>query len=58
MLVLSRNVGSSIIIDHDIKVIVLGVSGNQVRIGVEAPLEVEVNRLEVHERIYGAPEND
>ena len=44
MLILSRRVGESLIIDQDVKVHVLGVSGNQIRIGIEAPKEVTVHR--------------
>ena len=47
MLILSRRVGESLIIDQDVKVHVLGVGGNQIRIGVEAPKEVTVHRDEV-----------
>lgn len=55
MLVLTRKLSESIIIDHDIKIIVLGIKEGAVRIGIEAKPEIEVHRLEVHERIYGAP---
>ena len=51
MLILSRRVGESLIIDQDVKVHVLGVSGNQIRIGIEAPKEVSVHRDEVYRRI-------
>lgn len=51
MLILSRNIGSSIIIGDDIKVTVLGVKGNQVRIGVDAPKDVAVHREEIFEKI-------
>ena len=51
MLILSRRVGESLIIDQDVKVHVLGVSGNQIRIGIEAPKEVSVHRDEVYKRI-------
>ncbi|WP_313650290.1 carbon storage regulator CsrA [Pseudomonas soli] len=52
MLILTRRVGETIRIDDDIQVTVLGVKGNQVRIGVTAPDAVEVHRQEVYERIY------
>jgi len=51
MLILSRRVGEALIIDDDVKVHVLSVSGNQVRIGIEAPKEVSVHREEVYQRI-------
>jgi carbon storage regulator len=51
MLILTRRVGEAVIIDGDIKVVVMGVKGNQVRVGVSAPTEVEVHREEVFKRI-------
>lgn len=51
MLVLSRNVGQSLIINDDIKIIIVSVSGDKVRLGVEAPREVPVHRKEVHDKI-------
>ena len=51
MLVLSRVVGEMISIGDDISVRVLAVNGNSVRFGIEAPLEISVNRAEVHRRI-------
>ncbi len=53
MLILTRRIGETIRIDDDIEVTVLGVKGNQVRIGVTAPDTVEVHRQEIYERIYG-----
>jgi carbon storage regulator len=50
MLVLTRNVGEKIIIDGDIQVTVVAITGNKVRIGIEAPAYVRVDRQEVHER--------
>jgi carbon storage regulator len=58
MLILSRRVGESLIIDQDVKVHVLGVSGNQIRIGIEAPKEVTVHRDEVYKRIKNANASD
>jgi carbon storage regulator CsrA len=55
MLVLSRKNGESIIIDGAIKVAVIGVNGNVVRLGIDAPKEVPVHRSELYERIR---END
>ena len=50
MLVLSRRVGEKIIIGDDIEVMVLGIQGNQCRIGVSAPKDVEIDREEIRER--------
>ena len=58
MLILSRRVGESLIIDQDVKVHVLCVSGNQIRIGIEAPKEVTVHRDEVYKRIKNANASD
>jgi len=52
MLVLTRRHGQTVMIGHDIKVMILGVKGNQVRLGVEAPKEVAVHREEIYERIH------
>lgn len=51
MLILTRRVGETLVINDDTKVTVLGVKGNQVRIGVDAPKEVDVHREEIYERI-------
>lgn len=51
MLILTRRVGETIMIGDNITVTVLGVKGNQVRIGVNAPKEVRVDREEVRARI-------
>jgi len=50
MLVLSRRIGETIVINGDIQVKVLSVQGNKVRLGVVAPEHVSVDRQEVHER--------
>lgn len=50
MLVLSRRAGETIIIDGNIRVRVVSVRGSKVRLGIEAPNDVQVNRLEVHQR--------
>jgi carbon storage regulator len=51
MLILTRRVGETVMIGHDVTVTVLGVKGNQVRIGVNAPKSVAVHREEIYERI-------
>ncbi|MGE0384229.1 MAG: carbon storage regulator CsrA [Gammaproteobacteria bacterium] len=51
MLILTRRVGESLVIGDKINVTVLGVKGNQVRLGVNAPKDVTVHREEIYQRI-------
>ena len=51
MLILTRRVGETLMVGDDVTVTVLGVKGNQVRIGVNAPKEVAAHREEIYQRI-------
>jgi len=57
MLILTRRVGESLMVGDDITITVLGVKGNQVRIGVNAPKDVAVHREEIFNRIHEAGES-
>jgi len=51
MLILTRRVGETLVVGDDVTVTVLGVKGNQIRLGVNAPKDVSVHREEIYQRI-------
>ena len=58
MLILTRRVGESLMIGDEVNVTVLGIRGNQVRIGVDAPKHVAVHREEIYDRIQQEKTDD
>jgi carbon storage regulator len=58
MLILTRRAGETLMIGEDVSITVLGVKGNQVRIGINAPKDVAVHREEIYDRIQGDMESD
>jgi carbon storage regulator len=51
MLILTRRVGETLMVGNDVTVTIVGVKGNQIRIGINAPKDVIVHREEIYERI-------
>jgi len=57
MLILTRRIGETVVIGDEVDVTVLGVKGNQVRLGVKAPRDVSVHREEIYQRICKEQQN-
>jgi carbon storage regulator len=51
MLILTRRLGEAIVIGDNVKVLIMGAKGNQVRVGIEAPTNVEVHREEIYQKV-------
>ena len=58
MLILTRRIGETLMVGDDVTITVLGVKGNQVRIGVNAPKDVAVHREEIYQRIQNEKAGD
>ena len=58
MLILTRRVGETLVVGDDVTVTVLGVKGNQVRLGVNAPKDVSVHREEIYQRIQNEKKSE
>jgi carbon storage regulator len=58
MLVLVRRVGETLMIGDDVSVTILGVKGNQIRVGIDAPREKSVHRREVYDRIRSGQQRE
>lgn len=51
MLILTRRIGETLIVGTEVSVTVIGVKGNQVRLGIDAPKDVQVHREEIYDRV-------
>ena len=58
MLILTRRVQEALVINDNVTITVLSVKGNQVRLGIDAPRDVEVHREEIYQRVKGTSEDD
>lgn len=58
MLILTRRVGETLMVGDEVSITVLGVKGNQVRVGINAPKDVPVHREEIYQRIKGEQDSE
>lgn len=58
MLILTRRTGETVMIGNEVTVTILGVKGNQARVGINAPKSIAVHRKEIYERIKREMQND
>jgi len=56
MLILTRRIGETVIIGDDVEITILGIKGNQVRLGTKAPKNISVHREEIYQRIQAEKE--
>tara|TARA_B100000945_G_scaffold276292_1_gene240814 strand:+ start:325 stop:522 length:198 start_codon:yes stop_codon:yes gene_type:complete len=57
MLILTRRVGEALMVGDDTKIVVLGVKGSQIRLGINAPKDVQVHREEIYKKIQNDDES-